>query len=198
MKGRLFTIYITIVFGCLATSVSAKDSNGISKGFYLGANISSLDAELDISELTFEATAETSDIATSVFVGYQFSFNNDFRLDTDIEYRTFNSIESDQLLVSDGKAYFLNFRPKYVVSKNYGEYYLSLTLGFGEMDIDYTLEGTTDTVSQSEFASQLGIEYGIILNSGIGLGIGYQVISTEQDNAEFTFDGVYGSIRYQF
>ena len=72
------------------------------------------------------------------------------------------------------------------------------------MDLDYSILDETDTdfqpelISHSEFTSQIGIEYGIIFNNGFGMGIGYRGTSTEQDAAEFTFDGLYGSVRYQF
>lgn len=199
MKFRLHASAALALFGLVSGQTYAlEDDHDKAQGLYLGAQLTAPDVKVELDDITYEANGDVSDIAHSFLLGYQFSFHNGFRIDADIEYRELGSIQSDQVSIASGEAYLLNLRPKYVVSEGYADYYLALTLGIGEMELDYAIIDVTEVTSQSEFVSEIGIEYGLIFNNGIGVGIGYRTTTTEKDAIEFTLDGVYGTVRYQF
>lgn len=129
--------------------LGAQDSQDKAKGLYAAVQFGAPDAEVSFNETSFEANG---DISNSTY-----SF-----LDVNLECRTLGSIQSGQLAIADGEAYFLNLVPEYVISNSYADYYLALTLGVGEMQLDYNIHDVIDVTTQSEFTSEIGLEYGII------------------------------------
>lgn len=166
---------------------------------YLGAGLSFYNnTELEYKGSSIDESADFGDFGYNLLAGYEFNTHKVVKLGVELEYRHFGEVNYAGQLDVKGDAFFINARPKFIVSYDYADLYVSLIAGLGTVDIDATATQYGISASKSEAAFQYGAEFGILLNDHIDLHLGYRVALVDIEDTDIALNSGYAGIRYHF
>nr|WP_232281726.1 outer membrane beta-barrel protein [Vibrio furnissii] len=178
------------------TPRTKEKSNGT---IYVGAGLGVYNnAEIEYGSLSTNETGDFGDFGYNLLAGYEFNTHKVVKLGVELEYRHFGEVNFADQLDVEGDAFFINVRPKFIVSYDHADLYVALIAGLGTIDLDATATQYGVSASKSEAAFQYGAEFGVLLNEHVDLHVGYRAAQVDVEDFDVTLSTGYAGIRYHF